>query len=82
MGRRASFVVNLKSSSQRYAELSQMSQILHKKKKKKREREPQIERRPDKINDVANSDCVQEKMSTGQTLQQTSSTHPRMPFSN
>lgn len=79
MGRRASFVVNLKSSSQRYAKLSQVSQILHKKKKK---REPQIERRPDKINDVANSDCVQEKMSTGQTLQQTSSTRPRMPFSN
>lgn len=81
MGRRASFVVNLKSSSQRYAELSRMSHILHKKKKEK-EREPQIERRPDKINDVANSDCVQEKMSTGQTLQQTSSTRPRMPFSN
>lgn len=81
MGRRASFVVNLKSSSQRYAELSQnVSDIAQKRKKKKRE--PQIERRPDKINDVANSDCVQEKMSTGQTLQQTSPTHPRMPFSN
>lgn len=74
MGRRASFVVNLKSSSQRYA-VTNVSDIAQK-------REPQIERQPDKINDVANSDCVQEKMSTGQTLQQTSSTRPRMPLSN